>query len=104
MAKLEKCSIKPGCVHIEAGERTVCLGSKDAALGAVRNAATLGLIGLQDMLALQTQIVRLVDLPATQVERLSDGCNLPCSFVRSPMEALDAISGIQTRVHSDDVN
>ena len=104
MARITLCPACAGKVHVEVGGRSVCVGSKDAALGAIRNAVQLGIASVIEGDALQRQVNRLIGI-ATEESGVTMGksCGVSHTFVRGVMDAIDIMCGTGAP-HPDDVN
>jgi hypothetical protein len=104
MARIVLCPTCAGKVHVEVGGRSVCVGSKDAALGAVRNAVQLGIASIAEGEDLRAQVNRQIGLTSTEAGLIAGkSCGLPHTFVRGVLDALDVMCGTGAS-HPSDVN
>ncbi len=104
MTRIILCPTCAGKVHVEVGGRSVCVGSKDAALGAIRNAVQLGIASVVEGEDLQRQTNRLIGI-ATEERGMTMGksCGVSHTFVRGVMDAIDVMCGTGAS-HPDDMN
>jgi hypothetical protein len=104
MGQIMRCPTCAGKVHIVIGERSVCVGSKDAALGAIRHAVQLGLVNVAESGALQAEINRFIGLGNEETGlTIAKSCGVSHTFVRGIMDTLDVMCGTGES-HPDDVN